>query len=395
MVLFYSVIVATVSSVTVDATIVDRDSHWEGGLIVTDTSLRIDRVRRGQAPGELVVRQLGGVVDGIAQVASDQSMLPTSGPVSIELDRNGATWRLAGDDVPAPEGFVRNTTTAANPGCGGEPMPLAWRSGSVRYVVDARGVDDVSPAAAQAGVQAAFETWNAVECSYLDMKYGGSVEDPQAGYNGHAENAVIWVESDWPGNRNALAITLLTFHCHNGEVIDADILVNSDDFSFAANEDVDDDVDDDGNDDGVDRDLQNILTHEAGHVVGFAHSPDTESTMYATIKPREQRKRDLTDSDAAGMCEAYSVETGPPAEDPALGCAIVSPGGTRPATGAGMLALGGLGLLVTAALVRRRRARDQRIGPRSERDPGSAAGRRLWPQSRAARAHAVDANVSE
>lgn len=56
----------------------------------------------------------------------------------------------------------------------------------------------------------------------------------------------------------------------------------------------------------VSRDLQNVLTHEAGHFVGFAHNTsDADSTMYSTTSARDVSRRSLTRDDAAGMCDTY------------------------------------------------------------------------------------------
>ncbi|HXU79979.1 MAG TPA: hypothetical protein VN914_01190 [Polyangia bacterium] len=102
------------------------------------------------------------------------------------------------------------------------------------------------------------------------------------------------------------------------------------------------------------RDLQNALTHEIGHVLGFAHScrlmPDEPideddqgrpvpfcseagpaalaSTMVASISENDVDRRTLTEDDQRGVCEVYpkgivrGATQGGPAAEPRGGCAV-------------------------------------------------------------------------
>lgn len=104
-------------------------------------------------------------------------------------------------------------------------------------------------------------------------------------------------------------------------------------------------------------DLQNTLTHEAGHFIGLAHpcelssgcggvSPDV--TMYPTAPPREIQKRTLAADDVEGVCAIYTA-AGPVQEISGK----KSGGGGCSAGGGG--ALGAL-LLAGAALLPRLRS---------------------------------------
>jgi MYXO-CTERM domain-containing protein len=85
-------------------------------------------------------------------------------------------------------------------------------------------------------------------------------------------------------------------------------------------------------------DLQNTVTHEAGHFIGLAHAPDPAATMFATTRAFELDKRSLSADDIAGVCAIY-----PPEDSGGCGC------GTGGAGGA-------VALLVAALALRRRRA---------------------------------------
>ena len=77
-------------------------------------------------------------------------------------------------------------------------------------------------------------------------------------------------------------------------------------------------------------DVQNTMTHELGHSIGLAHSPDSRSTMYAGAQRGEISKRVLDDGSKEFVCTVYpkgqasrdcngAVQT-PRPKGPASGC---------------------------------------------------------------------------
>ena len=80
----------------------------------------------------------------------------------------------------------------------------------------------------------------------------------------------------------------------------------------------------------VDIDVQNVVTHEAGHVIGLAHNcqigqacpdPGPEATMYPTAPPGETSKRTLEQDDVQGVCAIY------PRGQPVVTCGRAKSGG--------------------------------------------------------------------
>ena len=55
----------------------------------------------------------------------------------------------------------------------------------------------------------------------------------------------------------------------------------------------------------ISMDVQNVVTHEAGHVLGLGHSSDPTATMYASAPLGETAKRTLAADDANGLCSIY------------------------------------------------------------------------------------------
>jgi hypothetical protein len=56
---------------------------------------------------------------------------------------------------------------------------------------------------------------------------------------------------------------------------------------------------------GDDYDLLSVITHEAGHFLGLAHSDVPSSTMYSDVKRGQSYTRRLTPDDIGAICEAY------------------------------------------------------------------------------------------
>jgi hypothetical protein len=90
-------------------------------------------------------------------------------------------------------------------------------------------------------------------------------------------------------------------------------------------------------------DLQAILTHEAGHFFGLAHSTDTSAIMYALY---QRGAIALTTDDVNAICDAQPSAPATPS-----GCALAARGGVT----AGETTFALLPGMAILALVRRRR----------------------------------------
>src|SRR6185503_339144 len=118
---------------------------------------------------------------------------------------------------------------------------------------------------------------------------------------------VVVRNQDWFGATScddAIACTLTRTVSSTGEIIDSDIDLNAEDNSFS---------DDPSRFPGT-IDLQTVLAHEVGHVLGFGHSDEAGTLMYATLSPGvESERRALSPDAQAIVCETY----------PANGCTVV------------------------------------------------------------------------
>lgn len=168
------------------------------------------------------------------------------------------------------------------------------------------GSADVEDGSDIEAVRASLETWNAVECSAFTMLWGGLTNVEWIGYSTYGGNAnIVIFQEDWPYDERPVAFTSVTYNPNTGIIFDADIELNAEDYEFTA-----------GGPDKApgDIDIQNTITHEAGHIVGLDHSDVGAATMFESSIFGEVIKRDLAHDDISGICDLY------PAEDEPLAC---------------------------------------------------------------------------
>jgi len=168
------------------------------------------------------------------------------------------------------------------------------------------GSADVDDGSDIDAIRSSLETWNAVECSTFTFIWGGHTNMEWVGYSSYGGNAniVIFHEDGWPYDQRPVAFTSVTYNPVSGVIFDADIELNGEDYEFTAG----------GPDKGPgDIDIQNTVTHEAGHMFGLGHSKMVKATMYESSIFGETVKRSLDDDDVEGVCTIYPAEDGDPA----------------------------------------------------------------------------------
>ncbi len=113
----------------------------------------------------------------------------------------------------------------------------------------------------------------------------------QAGSTEHDAQNTIYFTHDWPHDPSLLALTS-TWSTADGVIVGFDMAINANQpWSL------------DGRSGTYD--LQNMITHELGHVLGLGHTGDQDATMHPTSVLREVMKRDLTPDDRDGLAYQY------------------------------------------------------------------------------------------
>lgn len=251
---------------------------------------------------------------------------------------------------------------------------LFWPTSCVSYATNDQGSLQHPTEDSRAVIRKAFETWSDVPCpdgSVAAMTFQErppiSCKKSQFNKTGPNVNVVLFQDTMWKyrGIDATLAKTSVTYSDETGEIFDADIEVNT-----AFNDMTITDVAGE-----VDTDLQAVLTHEVGHFIGLAHSPDFDAVMFGSYTPQSTSQRVLGADDIAAVCATYpaskasfcntepkngfSATCSDP--EPASTCAV-EPTGTGASSA--MLAIGGC-IGATALRARRRRRFDRHASPTS------------------------------
>jgi hypothetical protein len=247
-------------------------------------------------------------------------------------------------------------------GCVTSGAPLQWPVQCIGFDLQQNASARVSLADATTVAHRAFGAWQNALCpgtqdhpslTFFDL---GPVACDQHEYNQDQSNAniIMFRDDAWPytNSANTLALTTVTFNVDDGEIYDADMEVNGTvplTTSLPAQ-----------------YDLQSIMTHEAGHFLGLAHSLDPSATMFAKYTAGETELRTLSADDISAICEVYPpnreatscnpeprhgfASTCALAAEPRSGCQIGA-GPVGPSKRAGCI----LGVAVALGAVRRRR----------------------------------------
>jgi hypothetical protein len=165
-------------------------------------------------------------------------------------------------------------------------LGVKWKTSSaVNYYVNSKDQSDID------AIQAAFSTWDDNTGANL-FWYNGSTETNTATLDN--TNTVFWGPIP---NRNVIAVTTIWYTRQTKQIVDADIEMNSNlpwSNSGASGA----------------FDIQDIATHEAGHVCGLGdlyNAPASELTMYGYSSTGETKKDSLGAGDVLGIHVLYGI----------------------------------------------------------------------------------------
>ncbi len=169
------------------------------------------------------------------------------------------------------------------------------------------------PAQLEGIFRAAAAQWTGTSCSgqlpSVRFIVAGQVSCNQAEFNPEGPNAnvVVFHKNNWPHGFSRFAVTTLTFLTSTGEIVDADLELNLQDHQVTVGET------------NVAVDLQSVLTHEFGHILGLSHTQVYSATMYEFYGPGDLSFRDLDFDDQEAICTVYPPGRALPPCDPLKG----------------------------------------------------------------------------
>ncbi len=238
--------------------------------------------------------KLGGM-NGFRPSAANCASLVFALSVLSLSPRASAYCRTITLSIPAS---VDQTTTCYDPP---GAIPLWWSGQCVGFSVQQNASTQISLGDAESHALAAFERWMNASCPSggspsIIVSDEGPVACDEVGYSevGPNQHVIIFRDTSWPysDRYNTLALTTVTFDTDTGEIYDADMEINTSKTTITVNEPAG----------AGEYDFDSIITHEAGHFLGMAHSPLDTAVMFAHYKAGSTA---LTSDDVAGICTIY------------------------------------------------------------------------------------------
>jgi len=140
----------------------------------------------------------------------------------------------------------------------GNPIPVAWPASSfpIRYVVDSRVAQAFPPGV----IERAVDDWTVVPGAQISFEDGGVMNGIKAGKDG--QNSVTFVDGLFK-DQNFLAVTT-NWYDDSGHMAEADVQIDPSVVPGGYN-------------------LQLLVEHEFGHVLGLDHSGVLSSIMYPFV----------------------------------------------------------------------------------------------------------------
>ncbi len=204
-------------------------------------------------------------------------------------------------------GFIQS----AAPGTG---TTLKWFALPIQYRINGKGTPDVPGTAEFAAIAAAFATWDAVANSDLAFVNGGMTTlgfDPT-----DSTNTILWLDDASAGSTNESAVvgfpdiqalTLRRGDAISGQIFEVDIALNGVSYSWTVS----------GNDSFTSlrgpADIQAVVTHEVGHLIGLEHVTSSTSVMFVSMYPGDISPRTLSQDELSAAAFIYP-SAGAPAE---------------------------------------------------------------------------------
>ncbi len=179
---------------------------------------------------------------------------------------------------------------------------LYWNDPSnVSVVINSTGSDDISDSSHFTALRNAISAWNDVTGTTATLVENTSAsEQASTNWQSDSRHLIFFDENNssgyFPGASGIVAITPLTFYT-SGKIIDADVLFNGKSYLFTTS--------------GAAGhfDVQDVATHELGHLLGLDHSGVAGATMYPYVDPTVILHRSLSLDDIHGVQHMYPSGT--------------------------------------------------------------------------------------
>lgn len=228
---------------------------------------------------------------------------------------------LAAPDAAA---FCRSRTVAVPAdydatqlGCKPDGLPFFWRNSCVGYSIQKDASKRISYGDASNLISEAFTRWTGTTCGAdpdtgntrvsIDVRDLGPVDCAKVEYHGGVanQNVILFRDDSWPYNHEVLGLTHVQYDPQTGEIFGADMELNMYDMDPIYVGDGPLPAQVNGQ---TPYDFLSVVTHEAGHFLGMAHSDQKQSTMFWSYLPGQTFQRSLQQDDIDGICSIYEPD---------------------------------------------------------------------------------------
>jgi len=214
---------------------------------------------------------------------------------------------------------------------------LYWTAPSaISIVIQSDGSDDIHDGSHMTAIRNAIAAWNAPNGSVTHLVENTSpAQQARTDWQSDSLHLVCFDEDDlsgyFPDGSGIVAITPVWFS-GSGSILDADVLFNGRAFQFTTA--------------GAPGryDVQDVATHELGHLLGLDHSPWAGATMYPFVDPTVLLHRSPSQDEVHGLRAMY------PAGPSARIRGLLRHESARPVKGAQIVALDAAGRPCAGAL---------------------------------------------
>jgi len=138
--------------------------------------------------------------------------------------------------------FCRKTTVDPDPGftpspsqpCWTEGVPIFWKDMPVAYSVNEAASSKVSLPVTEDAMSLAFAQWSSAMCTpdaktRLEVRFAGPTSSRLDATD--KTSTVLFDDTGWSHGKSVLALTTVTFDTKTGELLDADLEINTTDYT--------------------------------------------------------------------------------------------------------------------------------------------------------------------
>src|SRR5262245_16497003 len=164
----------------------------------------------------------------------------------------------------------------------------------ISYWINEKGSSQITNGSEFAAIHASFQTWQNVQAADIHFNYRGTTSVSNVGRDGL--NVVSFSDTSGLLGSSTIAATFSFFRTDAGQLAidEADIVFNTT-LNFSTS------VEDNK------FDIQSVLTHEIGHLLGLDHSAMVSSVMVPFGAVSQLDQRTLSYDDIAGITEIYPL----------------------------------------------------------------------------------------